>query len=429
MLAEEPYRLPREQRILLLLVGSSLFINNYDLGIFSLALPQIQASLGIPEENIGFYTGIIRFGVLLAFPLTFMADVIGRKQLLLITITGMTATTVLTAFAQTDIQFLLLQTLARCFSYAEDMICYVIVAEEIDARMRGWALGRLAAIGTLGYGLSSLLYTQIDILPNGWRDFYLIGAVGLIVIILARSQLRETKRFETLKAERGQTARSMMQHLTPIISLAKAYPGRFAALVATTAPYSFGLAATFAFISKFLQETHGYTPKEVGTLQFFGGALAIIGYFMAGRVSDRIGRRKVLTFTILSATSFFYIFYLTGDPRILVASWICALFLYLASEVTLSALGAELFPTSYRSTSAAARGVINVTAGILGLAAESALYPIVGSHAVAILILLSVAPIAIIPVLFFLPETARRSLEDVSPEVFHDLESDPTRFP
>lgn len=428
-LSETEYRLPREQRLLLLLVGSSLFINNYDLGIFSLALPQIQASLAIPEQSVGFYTGIIRFGVLLAFPLAFMADVIGRKRLLLITVSGMTVATVLTAFAQTDIQFLILQTLARCFSYAEDMLCYVIVAEEIDARMRGWALGRLAALGTLGYGLSSLLYTQIDLLPHGWRDFYIIGASGLIVIMLARRQLRETQRFVDLRATRGAARRSFREHLLPIASLARAYPGRFAALIATTVPYAFGLSATFAFISKFLQESHGYTPSQVGTLQFFGGALAILGFFIAGRVSDIIGRRMVLAICIPVVVGLFYVFYLTGDPKILIASWIGALFAYFASEVTLSALGSELFPTSYRSTSAAARSVINTTAGIAGLAAESALYPLVGSHSMAIVILLATAALAVIPVLVFLPETAKRSLEDISPEVLTDIEAGPTPFP
>ena len=413
--------LPREQKLLLLLVGSSLFINNYDLGIFALALPQIQASLQIPEETIGFYTGLIRFGVLLAFPLAFMADIVGRKRLLIITITGMTLATVLTAFAQNAWQFMALQTAARCFSYAEDMLCYVIIAEEIDARMRGWALGRLAALGTLGYGISSVLYTQIDVLPHGWRDFYLIGASGLIVIILARSQLKETKRFESLKAARAATTRSMREHLSPIVSLVRAYPGRFAALVATTAPYSFGLAATFAFISKFLQEEHSFTPANVGLLQLFGGLISICGYFVSGRISDAVGRRKVLMVTIPLVTGLFYLFYLTNNPQILVVGWISALFFYFASDVTISALGAELFPTSYRSTSSAARTVINVTASVAGLAAESFLFTITGSHALAIVILLGVTPLAIIPVMFFIPETARRSLEDIAPEVMDPL--------
>jgi len=420
--------LPRDQRILLLLVGSSLFINNYDLGIFALALPQIQASLQIPEENLGLYTGIIRFGVLLAFPLAFMADVVGRRRLLLFTVAGMTLATVLSAFAQTAAQYLILQTAARCFSYAEDMLCFVIVAEEIAPEKRGWALGRLAALGTLGYGLSSLLYGQIDALPHGWRDFYLVGAVGLVVIMLARRSLKETKHFLDHSAKRS-VAQGLGDRLKPIVSLARAYPGRFVALVATTAPYSFGLAAAFAFISKFLQETHGYAPADVGYLQFFGGGLSIVGFFVAGRLGDYAGRRVVLGVCIPVVVGLFVLFYLTGNPTLLVASWIGCLFFYFASEVTLSALGSELFPTSYRSTSSAARGVINVMAGIAGLAAESALYAIVGSHALSIILLLAISPIAVIPVLFYLPETARRSLDEISPEVELDRETAPTPFP
>lgn len=412
----------RHRRNLLLLVGSSLFINNYDLGIFALALPQIQASLHIPEESLGLYTGIIRFGVLLAFPLAFMADIVGRRRLLLLTIIGMTLATVLSAFAQTAPQYLVLQTFARAFSYAEDMLCYVIIAEEFTPERRGWALGRLAMLGTLGYGMSSLLYSQIDNLPHGWRDFYLIGTLGLGVIMFARRGLKETKRFTELKAARG-AVQTMRQRLTPIISLARAYPGRFVAMVCITAPYTFGVAAAFAFISKFLQESHGYTPVNVGLLQFFGGGLSILGFFMAGRVSDFAGRRAVIAVTIPLVAILFTSFYLTGDPLLLIASWIGCLFFYFASEVTLSALGSELFPTSYRSTATAARAVINTVSGIAGLTVESILYSMVGSHATAILILMAVTPFAILPVIFYLPETARRSLEDVSPEVLIDIET------
>lgn len=410
--------------MLLLLVGSSLFINNYDLGIFALALPQIQASLRIPEENLGLYTGIIRFGVLLAFPLAFMADIVGRRRLLLLTVIGMTLSTVLSAFARDATQFLILQTFARCFSYAEEMLCYVIIAEEIAPHLRGWALARLAALGTLGYGLSSLLYGQVDALPHGWRDFYLVGAVGLVLIMIARRSLKETQRFTDLKAARAPT-QSFSDHLKPIVSLARAYPGRFVALIGTTAPYSFGIAAAFAFISKFLQETHGYSPAHVGYLQLFGGALSILGFFAAGRIGDFAGRRIVLGICIPLVVGLFVSFYMTGDPQLLIASWIGCLFFYFASEVTLSALGSELFPTSYRSTSSAARGVINTVAGIAGLAAESALYPLVGSHALSCIVLLAVAPVALIPVAFFLPETARRSLDEISPEVELDVETAP----
>lgn len=418
----------RHRRNLLLLVGSSLLINNYDLGIFSLALPQIQDSLNIPEENLGLYTGIIRFGVLLAFPLAFMADIVGRRRLLLLTVIGMTLATVLSAFAQNATQYLILQTFARCFSYAEEMLCYVIIAEEFTPERRGWALGRLAALGTLGYGISSLLYSFIGYLPHGWRDFYLVGGIGLGLIMLARRSLKETQRFTELKASR-QKAKRLRDHLTPIVSLVRAYPGRFLAMVGTTAPYTFGVSAAFAFISKFLQETHDFSPAHVGYLQLFGGALSILGFFIAGRVSDIAGRRTVIAVTIPLVAGLFTVFYMTSNPTLLVVSWILCLFFYFASEVTLSALGSELFPTSYRSTATAARAVINTTCGIAGLATESLLYPLVGSHATSILILMALTPFAILPVIFFLPETARRSLEDISPEILLDMETSPKQNP
>jgi MFS family permease len=140
----------RAEGLIILLAGSALLINHFDLGIFALALPQIQASLGIPESEIGLFTGVLRLGVLLAFPLMLLADKIGRRRMLLVTIIGMTGATIGTAFAQNPGQFLALQILARCFGYAEDMLCYVIVAEEIAASRRVFALGRMAALGALG---------------------------------------------------------------------------------------------------------------------------------------------------------------------------------------------------------------------------------------------------------------------------------------
>jgi len=89
----------------------------------------------------------------------------------------------------------------------------------------------------------------------------------------------------------------------------------------------------------------------------------------------------------------------------------------MAAGVVLAATGNELFPTSYRSTASGARVIIATLGGVLGLFCESLLFGIYGSHWTAISILALGAFIAPLILAIFFPETSRRELEDISPEL------------
>jgi MFS family permease len=96
--------------------------------------------------------------------------------------------------------------------------------------------------------------------------------------------------------------------------------------------------------------------------------------------------------------------------------WIVSIFSVLAVGVLFKALGAELFPTSHRSTASGVRNVLSTLGSIGGFWLEGVLYSVFGSHALAIT---AMTPALIIPplvVAFLLPETARVELEEVSPE-------------
>src|SRR5690606_20724312 len=101
---------------------------------------------------------------------------------------------------------------------------------------RGRALSYLAALGALGYVFSSLLYSQVNNLPHGWRDFYLIGGLALVLLIFARRNLHETQRFLAHKEAQKQITQTFWSNLTPVISLFRDYPGRLAAVIATALP-------------------------------------------------------------------------------------------------------------------------------------------------------------------------------------------------
>lgn len=413
---------PRAEHMLLLLVGSSLMIKNYDLAIFGLAIPQIQESLAIPEESLGIYIGVMRMGVLAAFPLAFMADTVGRRRLLLFTIVGMTVATLLSAAAQSAWQYLALQSLARCFAYAEEMLCFVIVAEEIAAERRGWAFGWLAALGALGTGVAAAVYTAVNYLPYGWRGYYVASALGLAIIVLARQRLKETRRFEASRVARGAAAESLRSVLSPMATLVRDHPKRFWAMAAMTAPFAFGMEPALILVSKFLQHERHFSPEQVGMLYFLGGGIPVAGYLLAGPLSDRFGRRSLLAVSLLAAPALFALFYLATSVIAIVLLWVASMFLYLAADVTLSGLGSELFPTSCRATACAARVAVSILAGLAGLAAESALYHVLGDHLRSIVSLMAVAPLGVLVLWRAIPETAGRDLADIAPDMLPQAE-------
>src|SRR5262249_60710628 len=111
--------LTREQWRLLGVVGAANLFDNYGMGVLGLALPQIQSGLGVAEHAVGTLTAIIRLGVIPAILFSMLADYIGRRRLLLVTIIGFTLCTFLTAFSQDAAQFAPPQFLARLFIAGE----------------------------------------------------------------------------------------------------------------------------------------------------------------------------------------------------------------------------------------------------------------------------------------------------------------------
>jgi len=395
------------------LLGLTLLINHYDFALLSLALPQIQAGLAIPEDRVGSVVASVRLGVIPAILLAFLADRVGRRRLLVATILGFTLCTTLTAFARDAAEFAALQFGARMFIAAEEMLAVVVIAEELGAQSRGFGIGILSAFGALGFGTAALALALVEVLPFGWRALYLVGAVPLLWVAWLRRRVPETRRFEAEReARRGETG--LAASLRPLRDLVRRYPRRMLALCAAIVPSALVAITAAAFVSKYLQDTQGWRPGQVTLLYAVAGFLVFVSMVAAGSLADRFGRRSVMAVAlILNAIGIAGFYHTTGGW--IVASWVLMMACGVAIDVLFSALGTELFPTSYRSTASGVRAAVGTIAGSTGLWLEGWIYPLAGSHAVAITWLLGLAWIAPIVVLLLLPETARRELEEIAP--------------
>lgn len=418
-LLRPPATLPREQEIVFLLVGTTLLFSGYDLNIFGLALPQIQRELHIPENAAGLTVTYFRLAALAALPIAPLADIFGRRRLLLVTVFGEALFTVASGFTHTYLQFVLAQILARVFGYCEELLCFVVIAEEIDARVRGWSTGTLGAMGATGAGVAAMVFALVDILPFGWRALYVIGGGALLVLAYFRRMLPETRRFELRRAEIAALQSRTRAAWTMLRRLLADYPGRLAALMCAVFAAGFAFAPATILMSKYLQQTHHYRPFDITILYVGGGLLSVWGNIIAGRLSDRLGRRAILTATIAICGCSFGMLYSGFEGWIVPISWISAIFGFLASDALLAGYPAEIFPTAYRATASTLRYVVSIFGGAAALALEGIFYGWFGGHGPAVILALAAMPLAVVAVLF-LPETARRTLEDIAETPLQD---------
>jgi putative MFS transporter len=402
----------RRQERTFLLVGVAALFGGYDMAIFGLATPQIQAGLDIPENRIALTVTFFRLASFGAILLAAMADLVGRRRLLLITITGQAIATLGTATSGTYEQFVLWQMATRVFGYAEEMLCIVVIMEEMEASARGWAAGTFAALTSTGAGVASLVFAFVNLLPFGWRAIYVIGSLPLFLVAFWRRRLPETRRFATEEAVHSLESR-VSQTFAILRLLVSEYPGRVAAILLVVGSAGFAFAPAVVLMSKYLQQIHHYAPGSVTALYVPGGFIALAISIRAGRISDRIGRKTVIITMAAFGAACFGLFYSGYGGWFVPFAWIAAMTGYFTMDALVAGFSSEVIPTAYRATVSGLRYTVGILSGAISLALEGVFYDHFGGHGPAVLVALATIPILLVVVLF-LPEPSGKTLEEMT---------------
>jgi len=402
----------REERTFLL-VGMAALFAGFDQNIYGFAIPQIQATLHIPENQIGLTVTYFRIATVFAMMFALTADIVGRRRLLLFTIFGQAAFTLGTAFSQTYSQFVWLQVFTRVFGYAEEMLCYVVIVEEVAAGVRGWASGTLASLNYTGAGLAALCFMLVNVLPGHWRALYVIGGLSMFFVAFLRRQLPETRRFEIRHEEVEKLHARIGGALDMVRRALHEFPGRIVLILVAVGAWGFAIGPATVLAASYLQKTLHYAPWQASALMIPGGLIALWLNILVGRLSDSVGRKRVLFFMMAGCGVAYVAFYSGVRGWIVPPLWIGAFFGFFSAEALFRSLAAEIVPTAYRATVGGFCYMAELMAGGVSLGLEGVWYDSFHAHGPAIAVALATIPISLVA-LIFLPEPAGRTLEDIS---------------
>ncbi len=407
-------------RLLLVLLVSAAFFEGYDSSILALLLPDIQSTFRVSEAVLGVTRIPIELGLFVAFFVTRLSDRLGRRPLLLWSVVGYTIFTAATAFSWDIWSFAFFQFGSRVFLGAEYAVGVTMIVEEFPAGKRGRALGTLltfAALGTIAVGM--LIFGGLAETGLGWRAFYLVGLVPLLLLIPFRRRLRETQRFTEMRAER---AKGEVQEEVPFLEPWKPQYRRNLVLVGIVHMLRsipiFGSTAWWAF---YAERERGFTAVEVSIYIVASYGLGCMGYYVCGRLMERIGRRPTALIYFGGGIIFSIILFQTASKPVAFVALMLAVFFGLGMGPVMSSFATELFPTHIRGQAAAwIRNWFEIAGYVFG----PALVGILGDHAtgaignigdtVTLLMILQ------LPALFliwkFMPETKGLELEEILPE-------------
>ncbi|SDA22353.1 Predicted arabinose efflux permease, MFS family [Methylobacterium sp. UNC378MF] len=404
---------PAERRVL----GAAFAgygVDAFDYMVYTFLIPTLVVVWGLTKVEAGnIATAALVTSAIGGWAAGVLADRYGRVVVLQGTVAWFTLFTVLSGFTQSYEQLLVTRALQGFGFGGEWSVGSVLIAETIQARYRGKAVGLVQSSWAVGWACAAIAFWAVFALAEpavAWRILFWLGALPSVLIFWIRRNIEDPEVYRQTRAamrDVGDTGSFLDIFSRPLI-------GRtvLASLLAT------GMQGGYYAVTTWLP-TYLKTERNLSVLNTSGYLLMLIfgsfvGYLTSAWLSDRIGRRLgfvlfgfcagilVLAYTLIPIT----------DPVMLVLGFPLGFFL----SGVFSGMGAflsELFPSRIRGS---AQGFCYNFGRATGAICPALVGHLSGSLTlgIAIGVVAAGAYCLVIVAALLLPETAGRALDSCS---------------
>ena len=326
-------------------------LDAFDFTVFLLIMLPISQEFGVPLTDVVFVLTVTLWMRLVgAVSSGWLADRVGRKIPLMISILGYSLCNFVAGFSPGLLFLFIFRALLGIFMGAEWPAGAALAMESWPIRSRGFMSGVLQGSWGIGFALSSLIYGLLYGYI-GWRGMLWIGVLPAFTVFYVRRYVKEP---EIWAANRQLQRVQNREVRAPLLSIFK--PG----LLANTLTACWWMASNFvlyysltALFATHLQKDLGLSPALVATPFLLFNLVGFVAMGFWGWVGDALGRRWAMIIPAAIAVPLAPIYLLSTDFTWIAIGFVVqgafggALYSQLPSYLS------ERFPTEVRATASA----------------------------------------------------------------------------
>ncbi len=372
--------------------------------IFPGAIPTAIADEFLPgiDENtvdsiLAFASGIVSIGLYFLFFSQYLADKLGRKLMLSISVLGM-AIACLGMFFSANFATYYVFVFVLNFFYSSD-IWWIYVNEETKSNKRALYSNLVLIVGLIGaFVMVITRFVFITETSPNWRGMtFFPMLLGFPLAILIYFTLKETSKYEQMKKDSGIPKRNFKEDLISIFKTENKKPYIMLLVIA------FIRGTSGIYMVLFEKYMSNYLPQtQISIVFLLTVFMVIVAYLINGLLADRIGRRPLLYLWSALAPISVLIWVFAGPQ----GSFPLVLLGYSLSHIAVwGSLGIvrlitiELLPTDRRGTGVGFRNLIGSIGGTVGLLLSGVVILFVGLGITFIIFVM--ANFIVIPLTYF----------------------------
>jgi predicted MFS family arabinose efflux permease len=289
------------KKSLIVLLGLAGFIVMADNWVVSPILPAISQNLNldISEAGLLITAYMIPFGI---FQIIFgpLADRYGKKQVVTFSVLAFTIATGTCALGSSLTSLAFFRALTGIFAASVMPISLALIGDVFPMQERQQAIGTFMGLSFLGQGLSMAIGGTIAFFLN-WRGVFITYAIlSLIPAVLL------IKNYKLLPSEKNPNS----QIMKPYIKLISNSKSLFTYIIVIFE--GMFIVGSFSYTGSYIAKIYHYNYLFIGLIMTGFGIMSVVGGRMSGKITSKIGARKVLSIGLISAATADILLYFFG---------------------------------------------------------------------------------------------------------------------